>query len=572
MSTKPKPATTVNDPYKNMPDWVKSFYQSEIDIAKAGNERADELRETFSDPDRLIADYAGAEGTQMVQDAAAGAVDRSTAAYDSAVSGLTSGKAKADMTLEEVLAGLNASRQNLSGINTELGTAYDTAGDRAAMAAAVARGTAASDRALAGMEGLTGRLEGTNYDFGQAYDTSGERAALEGMDIEAIQNRYRDENIEGIVNPILSRMREDEARRLAQLEASGAAIGGGSNTRMAVEMARTTDEGLRSRAQTESELRSKSLRAGQELGLQEAQLRGSFADMAAKLGLSESELNAQISKMEADTGLDRDQLLKSIGDSVSQIGLSSGQFAANTAAASGQLGLSESELASQIAERQARLGLSVEEATQSVLNDMRGTAESGFGMADKLAGLEAAKGDAALTAGRVGMDAGAFTAEQAEAQRKITQEKLQAPLTAESWFRDITSTPLAAPLPSSNTQTQSGGGPSLASTIIGGGVSLAGALLSDERVKTDIEPLQHALDIIRNQRPSVYAYTDKNLDRVPVEGRRSAGLMAQDLEDIPGAVIIGEDGLRRVDSYPVMATIAAALQELDRKVEAMSHG
>ena len=96
--------------------------------------------------------------------------------------------------------------------------------------------------------------------------------------------------------------------------------------------------------------------------------------------------------------------------------------------------------------------------------------------------------------------------------------------------------------------------------------------MSDERVKDDIENFDGALDIIRKQRPSVYRYIDPALDRVQIEGRRSVGLMAQDLEDIPGAVIDTDMGVKMVDPYPVMATIAAAVQELDRKVEALSHG
>lgn len=101
--------------------------------------------------------------------------------------------------------------------------------------------------------------------------------------------------------------------------------------------------------------------------------------------------------------------------------------------------------------------------------------------------------------------------------------------------------------------------------MLGGLASVAGGLMmSDERTKEDIEPLDDALAMLRDVTPSSYNYKEGMGHR----GDRHAGLIAQDLDRIPGAVVEGGDGLKRVDPYPVLATVVKAVQELDRKLEA----
>jgi DNA-binding phage protein len=429
------------------------------------------------------------------------------------------------------------------------------------------------------MRDAAGNISNVSTDLGAAFDTTGAQRDLTGMDIAGMQDRYQSDYIEGMVDPVMSRMREDEARRLAEIEGSSAAIGGSSNTRMAVEAARLSDESSRSRAQTEAEMRQTSLREGQALGLQEAGLRGDLTNMAAQLGLSQSELEASIREREASLGISREQAIADISQNAGQLQLEGIGAAGDLSQAAAQLGMDRAELEASIRERAAQLGISVEEAQRAVLGDISANIGAQYGMSADLADQNNTAANTSLDIGQLGigaaglgMAAGGVQIDEAERERALTQEAQQAPLTMESWYRNLVSGGPAIAPPSTNTATQTGGGPSTAAQILGGITSIGGLLFSDENVKTDVEQLGGALDIIRKQRPSVYSYTDPVYDRVPIEGRRSAGLMAQDLEDIPGAVFETESGIKMVDSYPVMATIAAALQELDAKVEAMSHG
>ena len=192
---------------------------------------------------QLIADYAGAPYVDAILDitgAGAGAANQNLAA---AVQGLQQQADRSGQTIDQVLAGLGYTGDQISQLNTQLGGAFDTSGARDTLA-------------------------GLQQGLGGAFDTAGAQQALTGMDFAGIQDRYQSDYTDQMVDPVLSRMREDEARRMAELEASGAAIGGGSNTRMAVEMARTTDEGMRSRAEMEAQLRNQALRQAQELGMQ----------------------------------------------------------------------------------------------------------------------------------------------------------------------------------------------------------------------------------------------------------------------------------------------------------------
>ena len=83
-------------------------------------------------------------------------------------------------------------------------------------------------------------------------------------------------------------------------------------------------------------------------------------------------------------------------------------------------------------------------------------------------------------------------------------------------------------------------GPSTFSQILGAGTSILGGFLSDEATKKDIAPMEVGLDALKDVTPSTYEYKEG----MPTEKRgRTAGLMAQDLEHIPGAVEIGADWL-----------------------------
>lgn len=589
MSFGAKPQVVQNDPYANMPPELRDYLIQSVGRLGESDVRGDELRQIYSDPAMLIADYAGQPGLDYtVASAEAGmgiageGIDAARTAAGGAVDTISGAAGTGRAQLDDIINQLRGSGTRLGGISTDLGSAPDVAASQARLRELGQQGTGAVGTATGGMTSAAERLSGIGTNLGQAFDTTSARDALTGMDVEGRQRRYEQDYTDQMVNPVMSRMREDEAMRLAQLEGANAAIGGSSNSRLAVAGARLSDEAMRSRAQTEAELRQRSLRESQDLGLRESQLVGDLTQAAAQLGLSQSELDAAIARQAAELGISREQAVANIYNQVGNLGMAGAELGGNMEQAAANLGLDRAELEASIRDRAARLGISIEEAQRAVLGDMSSNVGAQFGMdrdvastLTQQAGTELAAGQLGLDAGRVGMAAGGAMTDQAAIERGIEQEQMQAPLTMESWYRSLVSGGPALSPPTTNTQTTSGGGPGVGTQVLGAGASLLGGALgsaSDERVKEDIENFDGALDIIRKQRPSVYRYIDPSFDRVQIDGRRSVGLMAQDLEDIPGAVIDTEMGVKMVDPYPVMATIAAAVQELDRKVEALSHG
>lgn len=604
MSFGAKPQVVDNDPYKNMPPELREYIIESVGRLGDSDIRGDELRQIYSDPSMLIADYAGQEGLEYTLGAAeagmgaAGAgIDAARSSAGQAVDRVSGAAGTGRAALDDIISQLQSSGTRLGGISTDLGSAPDVSGSQSRMRQFADLGLGSVTGATQGLTGAADRLQGINTNLGQAFDTTGTRDALTGMDVEGRQRRYEQDYTNQMIDPVMSRMREEEALRAAQLEGANAAIGGSSNSRLAVAQARLADESIRSQAQIEAEMRQRALRESQDLGLRESELMGNLTEAAGRLGLSQSELDAAIARQSAELGISREQAIANIYNQAGGLGLAGAELGGNLEQSAANLGMDRAELEASIRDRAARLGISVEEAQRAILGDMSANVGSQFGMdrdvASQLqsqAGMEIAAGQLGLDAGRMGMAAGGTLLEQSAIERGIQQEQMQAPLTMESWYRNLVSGGPALAPPATSTQTTSGGGPGAGTQLLGAGATALGAYLgsagtaagglgalggalasSSEKVKTDVEKLDGALDIIRRQRPSVYRYIDPMFDRVPIEGRRSAGLMAGDLRGIPGAVI-EINGIEAVDPYPVMATIAAAVQELDRKVEAMSHG
>ena len=481
MSFGQRPQTTTNNPWADMPDWVMEYYRNQVDGSRISDERADELRRAMAEnPDAFM------PGDRFDP-------TRFETAHQS----------------DTLMRGALDTAARSSGNIEQLGNAE-----------------IAELRRITGMANAAdGRLAGINTDLGSAFDTSAMRDTLTDPQFAETQARYEDEHILGVLDPVMSRMREDEARARAGAEGTAAAVGGASNTRAAVEAARLASEGTRDRAQFESQLRSDALRTGQELGMQEVGMRGDMANMAARLGLDESELEANIR------------------------------------------------------EASSRLGISIEDARRMVRDQLSGLSRDRFGIGRDVASHQLAEAGLQMQGSGARLGIGEFEMGALDRSYQHDSTRRMMPVTAESWYRDLQSTPLATPLPQSGTTTQRGGGAGIGTQILGAGTSLAGAamtagLFSDERVKEDIVPLDgdEAMATLRRQRPSAYSYTDPAYDRVAEPGRRSAGLMAQDLKGIEGAVMEGPGGVKMVDPYPVMATIVAALQRLDERVGEMSHG
>lgn len=132
-----------------------------------------------------------------------------------------------------------------------------------------------------------------------------------------------------------------------------------------------------------------------------------------------------------------------------------------------------------------------------------------------------------------------------------------------NWYNSQFDTIRDLPGTGGGTTTQQQPGPSAASQLLGGAATAAGiwSMLSDERAKEEIEEHSDALSLLRD----IPAYTYRYRDGLGHTKSRTAGLMAQDLEVIEGAVSEREDGYKVVDPYPVLATVVQAVRELDAR-------
>jgi hypothetical protein len=95
---------------------------------------------------------------------------------------------------------------------------------------------------------------------------------------------------------------------------------------------------------------------------------------------------------------------------------------------------------------------------------------------------------------------------------------------------------------------------------------------SDIRIKTDVEGLDNALDIIDALRPVKFKYTDEYMIEHPsLENRYYYNFIAQEFQEVfPDSVKdSGESGYLQLDAYNVRPYLVAAMQELNTKVEAL---
>jgi hypothetical protein len=151
-----------------------------------------------------------------------------------------------------------------------------------------------------------------------------------------------------------------------------------------------------------------------------------------------------------------------------------------------------------------------------------------------------------------------------EKERSIDQQQNDAGREHIGWLADLLAgtSGMKGPTGSTGTTTQPGNSPF--QNILGAGASLGGAwLMSDERVKENIEDADDALSKIRKLGAREYDYKDG----FGHTEDRTTGLMAQDIESagITGAVR-EFGGVKHVDPYPVLATVVQAVKELDRRV------
>ena len=182
----------------------------------------------------------------------------------------------------------------------------------------------------------------------------------------------------------------------------------------------------------------------------------------------------------------------------------------------------------------------------------------------------AAKSAAAKLYEDLGTQKTALAKDAAGYQRSIEQMKADADyqdyITERDWNKNTLSwfSQLIGQQPAGQTQTSSGGGSGTANSLIGGALMAASIaaplLLSDEAVKRDIEPIGDALSAIKAARPATYRY----LPGVGHRSDRHAGIIAQSVESIPGAVV-EIDGIKHVDPLPVIAFLVRAVQQLSER-------
>ena len=92
---------------------------------------------------------------------------------------------------------------------------------------------------------------------------------------------------------------------------------------------------------------------------------------------------------------------------------------------------------------------------------------------------------------------------------------------------------------------------------------------SDFSIKTDIQPITNAVDVLNQLRPVRFRYNDAYRAEHPtLQNHAYANFVAQEFREVfPDSVQEGQDGLLQVDSYVVRPYLVAAVQELSREVE-----
>jgi hypothetical protein len=117
------------------------------------------------------------------------------------------------------------------------------------------------------------------------------------------------------------------------------------------------------------------------------------------------------------------------------------------------------------------------------------------------------------------------------------------------------------------TQTTPYFGPSPLAMGIGGGMGLAGiySLLSDERLKKDIEPLSDNLEKVLQLKPVTYKWKDADIRGTQTE----IGFIAQEVKEIVPEVvgILDNEGHLGIDYPKLTALLVGAVKELETRLD-----
>jgi hypothetical protein len=537
-------ATQVSNPFAGMPEWMVNSFKG--DAARQGG----------------IMDAA----TGIAEDMAADPRDiAGLNQYDEA--GLTAGKggfSEADRLAglgEDAIAGLGGLEGKfidpaLGFVDSSaamggkaLGQTDDVSGSIDKGQGFIDASTGRSDQAA----GFMGDTTLSDQAAGVAGDTTASDAAMAaaGYDMDALRGKYTSGYTDDVVNTTLAGMQRTADRERLAREGRAASVGGTTNTRAAVGDAVAQQLTGMNMAEQEATLRDQGFRTAIEGAQGEAKLeldRARAYDTFANTGLSRGSLLDDLAKTGISRGLGMDTLANT---DLSRAGAQGDITADELKLGEFYRGLSSDDLSRAGAmEDLGRFGLDIGETTA----DLYGEYATG-------------------AAGR-GVNEAAMYGTYGDKAREIAQAEIDAEHNAGrdayGWLGDLFNTTQYNKGPvggTTTTKTKTTGsnqtpGASPFSQIVGGATAIMGAAqMSDENAKEDITPFGRALDDIRAIVPRDYRYKP-GLGHVTGPTR---GLIAQEVSHIPGAQVRMQDGHLGVDSYPVLATVVRAVQELDAR-------
>lgn len=91
--------------------------------------------------------------------------------------------------------------------------------------------------------------------------------------------------------------------------------------------------------------------------------------------------------------------------------------------------------------------------------------------------------------------------------------------------------------------------------------------VSDGRLKTNVQPVTHGLDIVNQLNPVFYDWDRRNPKATSFEDKHQVGFIAQEVEKVlPEVVNKGEDSYRSLEYGKIVSVVVAAVQELYKEL------
>lgn len=91
--------------------------------------------------------------------------------------------------------------------------------------------------------------------------------------------------------------------------------------------------------------------------------------------------------------------------------------------------------------------------------------------------------------------------------------------------------------------------------------------VSDDRLKTNVEPVTHGLDIVNQLNPVYYDWDRSNPKATSFEDKHQVGFIAQEVEKVlPEVVNKGEDGYRSLEYGKMIAVVVDAVKSLYQRI------